>query len=193
MNKKLILIGGGGHCKSCIDVIEQAGLYEISGIIDKPENIGQSVLGYEVIGKDEHIEELASEGFDFFITVGHIRTSQIRQNLFNELLRCNASIATIISPRAYVSKHAVIEKGTIIMHDALINTGAHIGENCIINSKALVEHDVEVGRHCHISTGSIVNGGVVINEGCFWGSNATSKESIVVGANCFVKAGSVVK
>ena len=35
--QKLILLGGGGHCKSCIDVIEQESKYTIEGILDKKE------------------------------------------------------------------------------------------------------------------------------------------------------------
>ena len=37
--KPLILIGGGGHCKSVIDVVESAG-YTILGIMDMPEMVG---------------------------------------------------------------------------------------------------------------------------------------------------------
>ena len=38
--KELILIGGGGgHCRSCIDVIEQEQKFKIAGIIDKKEFI----------------------------------------------------------------------------------------------------------------------------------------------------------
>ena len=32
---KIILIGGGGHCKSVIDIIEQDNKFKIAGIIDK--------------------------------------------------------------------------------------------------------------------------------------------------------------
>ncbi len=31
-------MGGGGHCKSCIDVIEQEGKYKIAGIVDAKES-----------------------------------------------------------------------------------------------------------------------------------------------------------
>ena len=191
MRKKLILIGGGGHCKSCIDVIEQSGLYQIAGIIDKQGYVGQTVVGYRIIGTDEQVENLAGEGYDFLITIGQIRTSQIRQKLYNRLIRCNASFATIISPRAYVSKHAVIEEGTIIMHDALVNADAHIGKNCIINSKALIEHDAKVGDHCHISTAAIINGGTEVKNGSFFGSNAVSKEQVTTSKEAFIKAGSL--
>ena len=47
--KPLILLGGGGHCKSVIDVAESAG-YTILGILDKPELVGNKVLDYENIG-----------------------------------------------------------------------------------------------------------------------------------------------
>jgi len=191
VSEKLVLIGGGGHCKSCIDVIEQSAEYEIAGILDKKENMGKAVLGYEIIGSDEQIEVLADKGFNFLITIGQIKTSQIRKKLYQQLIRVNASIATIISPLAYVSKHALIGKGTIIMHDALVNASANIGENCIINSKALIEHDVVIENHCHISTAAIVNGGAVIKKGSFFGSNAVSKEYVTTSSESFIKAGSL--
>lgn len=190
---KLILLGGGGHCKSCIDVIEQEGNYEIAGILDKKESVGQKLLGYEYIGTDDDIGELVDEGYAFLITVGQINTASIRKKLFSLLRTSGARIATVISPRAYVSKHAKVSKGTIIMHDALVNANASIGENCIINSKALVEHDATIESFCHISTSAIVNGGVTIKEGTFFGSNAVSKEYVETDINDFIKAGSTFK
>jgi len=43
--KELLLIGGGGHCKSIIDVIEEEGSFSIAGIIDKSDLLGETVLG----------------------------------------------------------------------------------------------------------------------------------------------------
>jgi len=191
MTKKLILIGGGGHCKSCIDVIEQSELFEIVGILDKSEFVGQKVLGYDIIGSDEKIEELVEAGHEFLITVGQIRSSQNRKKIFEKLKINNARLATIVSPRAYVSKHAFIEEGTIVMHDAFVNANVSIGSNCIINTKALLEHDVVVEDHCHISTAAVLNGGVVVKGGTFFGSNAVSKENVETENDGFVKAGSV--
>lgn len=191
MKTKLILIGGGGHCKSCIDVIEESCKYNIEGILDKSEVIGQKVLGYKIIGTDEDILEYILEDYEFLITIGQLRTTNIRKKIYMNLSTNRAKIATIVSPRSYVSKHATIGTGSIIMHDALINAGAHIGENCIINTKALVEHDAIINNHCHISTSAIINGGVEINEGTFFGSNATSKQYGKSIKNDFIKAGSL--
>lgn len=191
--EKLILLGGGGHCKSCIDVIEQEGKYEIVGILDKEELVGQKILDYNFIGTDDYIERFIKEGYVFLITVGQIRTSSIRKKLFYLLSESHAEIVTVISPRAYVSKYADIGKGTIIMHDALVNASASIGENCIINSKALIEHDAIIEDFCHISTSAIINGGTTVKEGTFFGSNAVSKEYVETDKDDFIKAGSTFK
>ena len=191
--KNLILLGGGGHCKSCIDVIEQEGKYKIIGILDNEELLGQSVLGYNFIGIDTDIEKFAIQGNSFLITVGQIKSSSIRKKLFVLLNKNNAQIATVISPRAYVSEHAHIAKGTIIMHDVLVNASASIGKNCIINSKALIEHDSIIEDFCHISTSAVLNGGARIKEGTFFGSNSVSKEYIETDKDDFIKAGTIYK
>jgi len=188
---EIILIGGGGHCRSVIDVIEQENKFTIAGIIDKKELIGEDVLGYKVIGSDDDLEELFERYKNAIVTVGQIQTPNIRIKLFNNLKNIGYSLPTIISPLAYVSKHAIIGEGTIVMHQVLVNASAQIEKNCIINTKALIEHDCLIESNCHISTASVINGGTVIKEGTFFGSNATSKESME--CNGFIKAGSLVK
>ena len=188
--KKIILIGGGGHCKSCIDVIEQSCKYKIEAILDP--YVKGSLLGYPIISKnDEHIEELVKQDYYFLITLGQIKTAKRRVEIYKLLKQYQAKIATVISPLAYVSKHATIKEGTIIMHHALVNAGALVEENSIINSKALIEHDAIIRKHSHISTGAIINGGVEVLKESFFGSGAVSKEySKVTG---FIKAQSLVK
>lgn len=58
--KPILLIGGGGHCLSCIDVIEQEGNYQISGIVDRAEKLGQTILEYPVIGTNNGLIYLAT-------------------------------------------------------------------------------------------------------------------------------------
>ena len=192
MQKKIILIGGGGHCKSCIDVIEQQGKYQIDGIVDLPEKRNQSVLGYPVLGSDDDLLELIKSYPYVLITIGQIKSPNRRIELFNILKGIGAKFPVIQSQLAYVSPHASIGEGTIIMHHALINAGARVGRNCIINTKALVEHDAVIEDHCHISTGSVVNGGVKIGSGSFFGSNAVCKEYIEIGENAVIGCGAII-
>ena len=181
MKLEIILVGGGGHCKSCIDVIEQEGKYRIEGIVDVPEKLHQKVLGYECIATDEDLPRLVSAYPVFLITIGQKSSPNKRVDLFLRLKQLGAKLPAIFSPLAYISRHARVGAGTIVMHGVLINAGASVGNNCIINTKALIEHDVVVGDHCHISTGAIINGGVRIDEKTFFGSNAVSKDNIEIG------------
>jgi len=189
--KEIILVGGGGHCKSVIDVIEEEAKYKIAGIIDKKELIGSDVLGYKVIGCDDDLTLLKDKFQYALVTVGHVKTNAPRVKLFKLLQELGFELPTIISPLAYVSKHASINEGTIVMHHTLVNSDAKIGKNCIINSKALIEHDAIIEDNCHISTASVINGGVTVKANTFYGSNATSREYVEVSG--FIKAGSVVK
>jgi sugar O-acyltransferase (sialic acid O-acetyltransferase NeuD family) len=191
MKKKILLLGSGGHAKSVIDIIESEEKFEIVGIIDNEKEIGDTVLGYTIIGRDDDLERFYGEYKYAFVAVGQIKSFLVRRKLFQLLKNIGYKIPVIISPKAYVSKHASILEGSIIMHQSLVNADAKIGKNCIINSKALIEHDVTIEDNCHISTGAIVNGGVVVKNGTFYGSGATCKEYIEVSG--FIKAGSVVK
>ena len=192
MKENIILIGGGGHCKSCIDVIEQASIFDIVGIVDMPEKQGQFVLGYPVIGTDDDLQELVKRYKNVLISLGQIKTAMLRMELFNNLLKMSAQFPVIKSPLAYISPHAHVAEGTIVMHHSLINAGASVGRNCIINTKALVEHDVVINDHCHISTGAIVNGGVEIGSGSFLGSAAVAVQNTSIPSNSFVKANSII-
>lgn len=191
VGESILLVGGGGHCRSVIDVIEQQGKYHIVGIVDLKEQIGKQVLGYPVIACDDQLPALFDSCKHAVVTVGHLRTNSLRITLFEQLKAIGYTLPVIVSPLAYVSRHAQIGEGTVVMHHALINVNASVGRNCIVNSKALIEHDVRIGNHCHVSTASVLNGGVVVEDNTFVGSNATSKQEAKLTG--FIKAGSLAK
>ena len=128
-----------------------------------------------------------------FITVGQIKNYEIRVELFSKIKNLGFRLPSIVSPLAYVSKHAVIGQGTIIMHGVVVNAGAVIGDNCIINTNSLIEHDVVIGNHTHISTEATINGGVIINDKVFVGSRAIIKNNITIGEGCIIGAGLYIK
>jgi len=189
---KIILVGAGGHAKSCIDVIETTKTLKIAGIIDK--NVGKKrISGYQVIGSDKNLAKYKKKYKYAFIVIGQIKSSKIRKSIYNNLISLGYKLPIIKSKHAYVSKNSNIGIGTIIMHGAAVNTNVKIGKNCIINTKSLIEHDVKIGNHCHISTGAIINGGVSIGDGTFVGSGSIIKEGIKIGKECVVGAGCIVK
>jgi sugar O-acyltransferase (sialic acid O-acetyltransferase NeuD family) len=188
--KPLILIGGGGHCKSVIDVAESAG-YTILGIMDRPEEAGKNVLGYKVIGTDAEMAKFADQA-EFVVTVGQIKSPDLRIKLHRMLADAGCQLATIIAPTAHVSKYASVGEGTVVLHQAVINADAKIGKGCIINTFANIEHDVIVGDYCHISTGAMINGGTKVGDGTFVGSQSVINQCVTVCEGAVIASGSVV-
>ena len=177
MKKPLILIGGGGHCKSVIEVAESAG-YSILGIFDRPEEVGKKVLDYEVIGVDDDIPKYVDKA-EFIITVGFIKNPALRIKLYNKVLEAGGKLATLIASTAHVSKYARLGIGTVVMHQAVINAGAVIGDNVIINTFANIEHDAIIGDQCHVSTGAIINGDVKVAASTFVGSQSVINQGVI--------------
>jgi sugar O-acyltransferase (sialic acid O-acetyltransferase NeuD family) len=196
MKEKLLLAGGGGHCKSCIDVILEEGRFEIAGIVESsgfPDaERGREVMGYPVIGTDDDLPELVKLYPDFLITIGQIAGAEARIKLFERITELGGHFPVIVSPYAHVSRSAVVGLGTIVMHHAVVNAEARIGKNCIINTGALVEHESVTGDHCHISTYAILNGRCTVGSRTFIGSRAVLANDVAIPHDTLVSAGSVV-
>ena len=191
--EEIILVGGGGHCKACIEVIVQEGRFIVKGIIDLPEMIGQTIMGYPIIDTDKNLKSIVSRDKNFLITIGFIKNSKRRNKLFQEIKSFGGQFPIIISPKAYVSKHSTIGVGTIIMHGAIINADSIIGNNCIINNLALIEHETTVGNNSHISTGAKVNGACKVGDNCFIGSGSIINNGIKVASNVILGSGSLIR
>lgn len=187
--QQIILIGGGGHCVSCIDVLRANKNYEICGILDTPEKVGKLISGIRIIGTDSDIPVMANKYGNFLITVGQIKSCETRIRIYREVKKYGGNLPVIISPKAYVSPDAFIDEGSIIMHNTLVNANASIGKNCIINTGALVEHEAVIGDFCHISTHAVVNGQVVIGSKSFIGSNSVIANNLIVPDESIVSAG----
>ena len=190
---EIILVGAGGHARACIDVIEQSGQFKIAGLVEKGKLNNKENLGYPIIGTDDDLQNLRQKYSHSLITVGQIKSPKIRIKLYQLLKELDFTLPVIVSPHAYVSKHAQIGEGSIIMHGVIINANAKVGNNCIINNSALIEHDAVIGDHCHIATGAIINGEVSVGNETFIGSGAVTKQCISIGNNCIVGAGIILK
>lgn len=191
--KKIILIGGGGHCISCINVIEETGLYEIKGILDLPDKVGKRLLGYPIIGTDDDLALYNDGNTVYCITVGQINAGEcLRKKIFEKGKSIDAEFPVIISPNAYVSKHAKIAEGTVVLSGCIINAEAEIGQNCIINSGAIIEHGARIGSNCHISTSAVINGDCLIGSNCFIASGAILRNGLTIAENTLIGMGSVV-
>ena len=178
MSKPLVLVGGGGHCKSVIEAAVSTG-YNILGVLDMPEEVGKTILSTKVIGTDDDIPAYVDKA-EFVITVGFIKNPATRIKLYNRIKEVGGKLATIVASTAYVSKYAEIGEGTVVMHNAFVNAGAKVGCNVILNTFTNIEHDAVIGDQCHISTGVMINGGAKIAEGTFIGSQSVVNQGVKI-------------
>lgn len=194
MNRpELILLGAGGHAHACIDVIESEGRFKVAGLVGVAEQVGSHRMGYEVLATDIELEALLKDFKYALVTVGQIKSSELRRKLYRQALDCGFTFPTIVSPYSRVSPRATVGAGTIVMHGAFVNAGGTVGSNCILNTHCVIEHDVAVGDNCHISTGVLVNGNASVGDGSFIGSGSVVKEGLRLGAGCIVGMGSCVR
>jgi sugar O-acyltransferase (sialic acid O-acetyltransferase NeuD family) len=191
--EKIVLVGGGGHCKVVSSIILENNNYEIVGIADVERKLGTEINGIKINYTDDQLEQLYKKGIkNAVITVGSIGNSERRVRIYNMLKKIGFFLPIIISKHSIISRHISIGEGTVIMPGAIINSGARIGKNCIINTGAIIEHDCVVGNNAHIAPGVTLSGGVKIGDGAHVGTGSAIIQNVEIGKNTLIGAGSVV-
>jgi sugar O-acyltransferase (sialic acid O-acetyltransferase NeuD family) len=193
MPNKILLVGGGGHCKSVLDTLLATRNYDEIAIIDKKEYIGKKILSVPIIGDDGDLPILINKGYkNAFISVGSIGNPLLRVKLTSQIEELGFKIPNVIDPSAMVSSHAILGNGVFVGKNTVINAGSFIHKGAIINSSSVIEHDCEVGEFSHIAPGSILCGSVKIGARTHIGAGSVIKQYINIGSESLVGLGSTV-
>ncbi len=192
VKQKIIIIGGGGHAKSIISVIQKTKQYQILGYIN-PENKGE-LLGVKYLGTDHDLPQLIkkTKNLAAAIGIGYVEISERRKEIFTQLKSLGFKLPAIVSPDAIVNGNVMIGDGTIVLDGVVVNVYSRIGEGCIINTNATIEHDCQIGNFVHISPGAVLSGTVKVGDFSMIGAGATVIHSKTIAAKCFIGAGGVV-
>lgn len=187
-DRRVIVIGSGGHAKVVLDVLRAAG-WKPAGLLD-PNPAELMVDGVPVLGGDERSQELFDQGYrNAFVALGR---NDLRRKLGAGLRQIGFEIVTAVHPSAVVSPSATIGQGVVVMPLAVINAAARIGDFAIINTGAIVEHDCSIGEAAHVAPRSAMGGNVTIGEEALFGVGSVARPLSVVGARTTVGVGSVV-
>lgn len=193
VRKKLVLIGGGGHCKVVISQLKRLNEFEIVGVTDRYKPVGTPIASSTIIGKDEKLKEFYEKGVRYaLITIGSVKDNTKRRKLFDIAKEIGYEFPIVISPFAVVSTTVKISEGTVVMPHCTINPDVYIGKDCIINTGAIIEHDCKIGDHVHIAPGVHISGEVEIGNLSFIGIGSTIIQGVRIGKNVTVGAGTVV-
>ena len=145
MNKKILLIGGGGHCKSVLDTLLLLNEYNEIAIVDVFENIGKSIMEIPIIGSDTDLAYLFKDGYEFaFITmVGN---------------------GAIINTGSIIEHDCKIGEFVHIAPGAILGGAVEIGMNSHVGSGAIIKQQIKIGDNSIIGMGSVVTKGIGSNK-----------------------------
>lgn len=198
-NRKILLLGAGGHCKSVLDSLITLSQFDSIGIIDKKkkqpriEGENDDLMGIPTVGEDQDLARLFSEGYTYaFITVGSIGDVSLRRKLYLSIKKIGFQIPNIIDKSSILSPFTTLGEGIYIGKHAVVNTHTHIGNCAIINTSAVIEHECRIGDFVHIASGSILCGKVQIDAGAHIGAGSVIKQGNHIGADTIIGMGSVV-
>jgi UDP-perosamine 4-acetyltransferase len=185
----IVIVGAGSFAKGVVETLRDQGKWEIVGLTDKdPEP--RSVAGVKVLGTDEILGRLRSEGVTHaIVTVGDNRE---RQRIGRNVCAQGFMLANAISPAATVSTSARLGVGLTIMAGAVVNAEAMIGNFVIVNINASVSHDCVIGEAAHVAVGAAIPGMVRIGERTLIGVGASVVPGVTIGADVVIGAGAVV-
>lgn len=191
--KSIVIVGGGGHAKVIIDLIQTLERYTIAGIVDPALKAEKSVLGMMILGDDTVLEKLLKKGINIAaLGIGSRGDNSLRWRIYNNAANLGFSFPALIHPRAYVSRFSKILDGVQVMANACVQPDVLAGEGSVINTGAIIEHDCKIGRNVFIGPNAVIAGSVEVGDNTFIGTSASVIPGITIGKNCFVAAGAVV-
>lgn len=192
MNRKVIIIGGGGHAKALADILKQQKIDIFA--ISSPKIDKNSVLfaGLNQFFNDSDIYQFSPKQIWLVNGIGSIPGNSLRAEIFQKFRKDGYEFMTVISAFSIVSDYCRIGMGVQIMPGAIINVDAIIGDNTIVNTGALVEHDCILGENNHVAPGAVLCGGTTTEANVHVGAGASVIQGIKIGENSIIGAGTSV-
>lgn len=193
MDKKILLVGGGGHCRSVLDTLLTLDIYDQIGIIERDAAEGRDMLGIPIVGTDADLPRLFDSGWtNAAVTLGSIGTPIRRRELFHTLKSLGFALPVIADPSSVIGHEVTAGEGSFIGKRAVINSGTHMGICSIVNTGAILEHDCWTGDFAHIAPGATLCGNVILGDDVHVGAGAVVRQGIRIGNGSLIGAGSVV-
>lgn len=191
IERRLIILGAGGHGKVVADAALCAGFEWVAFADSNPLLLGQEVFGCPVVATDA--ASIAREsGRSRASVVVAVGDNHLRARAFQELNDLCVPMGTLVHPAAILSRSSVLGRGTVVLAGAIVGPDSKIDENVILNTAVRVDHDTLVAPHVHLSPGVCMGGDVRIGEGAHLGVGVGVRNRISIGAWSVIGVGAAV-
>lgn len=200
----LVIYGAGGHGRVVADAALAAGMKVLGFVDDSPaydpkefdEPDPEAPASYDLplsqTGTAKRVYALDDPRLDEAVFIAAVGDNQARLNIMTKLLAAGRPLANVVHPSAIVSRFAELGQGVFVGPQAVVNTGAQIGDAGLINTSAVVEHHCELGEAVHVAPTAALGGGVKLGPLTLVGLGAKVLPGLELGQACTVAAGAVV-
>ncbi len=186
MDKKLVIIGAGGHGKVVADIAKRNGYEEILFLDDDTSKKNNGL--YPVVGKINDYKKYKNQ-YDFFVAIGN---NEIRKKISEELLNDGIYLINLIHPSAILDATVKLQNGIAIMANVVVNADTNLSRGVIVNTSATVDHDCSIDSYTHICPGVHIAGGVEIGSNVWVGIGTSVINQIHIFSDVTIGAGAVV-
>jgi sugar O-acyltransferase (sialic acid O-acetyltransferase NeuD family) len=189
--KVVILLGAGGHAKVVAEALIQSGK-TILGLVAPDKKKGSKCFGLDVLGNDDELLSYSPREVVLANGIGALPGIVLRWKLAGQMREKGFQFTRVIHPSATIAADVIVGEGAQVMAGSIIQPGSSIAQDSIVNTRVSIDHDCKIGENCHLAPGVILSGCVNIGKGAHLGTGATVIQNISIGANSTVSAGSIV-
>lgn len=188
----IVVFGAGGHALVVADILNQMGQYRIVGFLDDVnlERHGATFAGASILGGSSKLKALRANGVAHaIVAIGHCST---RARIAEMLVLEGYDLASAIHPRAYIANAVEIGSGCVVAAQSVINPGSKLSANVIVNTGATVDHECKIGAAAHIGPGVHLAGKVDVGERAWIGIGCCISDNVSIGSDAYIGAGAAV-
>jgi sugar O-acyltransferase (sialic acid O-acetyltransferase NeuD family) len=192
-SSSVIVFGAGGHGKTLIELIREAGQLELVGVVDDRLARGSDVLGIPVLGNRDDLASIRRDGIGMAANaIGGITNMVTRVEVSQALAARGFVLPALVHPTAFIEASASIGEGAQVLAHSYVGSDAVVGRGVIVNTGAIVSHDCVLGDHANLSPGCLLAGGITVGEATLLGMGVTTYLGISIGANVRAGNGAII-
>ena len=187
MNKKLAIIGAGGHGKVIGEIALLSHYENINFFDDKINEIKE--YPFTIFGTVDYLKNHLKDYDAFFVAIGD---NYKRYDKLFWLKKEKVNIVSLVHPKSVISKFSSLGKGTCVMANAVINAGTLIKDGVIINTSSSIDHDCIIEDYAHISPNCSLSGNIRVGKFSQLGTGTSVHPGIRIGNKVKTSVGSKI-
>lgn len=188
MVSKLLIVGAGGFGRV---TLEHASRQFDCAFVDDGRTAGAVVDGVEVVGGISDLQRLHDEaGFDkLIVTIGN---NKLREEIYSKAKALGYSFSNIVCSSAYISPHAQIGCGCVLLNNVVVQNGGRVGDGVLLNPGVEVHNDAFVDDYTLIYTNSVVRTLAHVGKRVRIGSNVSISNNVNVADDSDIPNGTTL-